>query len=144
MSKAAEATLIFAVAPSGLATTCLHACYLSALSACWLNGLAIGYRLFLIAVLSLVWLSQAKGLRARSCYLRYTAQQGWSISFDGGNEYCAVTIKSSTVVGSLVTFLHYATEDKAFDTLVIWKDALTPGDYRRLIVKLKLSDHGRV
>lgn len=144
MSKAAEATLIFAVVPSSMATTCLHACYLSALTACWLNGLAIGYRLFLGSLLGMAWLSQAKGLRARSCYLRYTAQQGWSISFDGGNEYRTVTIKSSTVVGSLVTFLHYATDDKAFDTMVIWKDALTPGDYRRLIVKLKLSDLGRV
>ncbi len=144
MSTAAEATLIFAVGPSRLAAICLHLCYVAALAACWLNGLAPGYRIFLTAMLGAAWLGQAKGLRAHTRYLRYTGFQGWSMSFDGGNEYCAVTIKSSTVVCGLVTFLHYASDVKAFNTLVVWKDALVPGDYRRLIVKLKLSDHGRV
>lgn len=117
--------------------------FLHALSvlACWLNDLTILYSLALSLLAIASWYFQHKACEASCIYLRYTPTDGWTVSFDG-NEYFVVQIRPTTMVGRMLTVLHFSAKN-SHSSLVIFKDAMTANDYRRLIVALKISGYSQ-
>jgi hypothetical protein len=118
--------------------------FLHALSvlACWLNDLTILYSLALSLLVIVSWHFQHnKACKASCIYLRYTPTGGWTVSLDG-NEYFVVQIRPTTMVGRMLTVLHFSAKN-SHSTFVIFKDAMTANDYRRLIVALKISGYSQ-
>ena len=114
---------------------CLHAL---AVLACWLNALPLTARLLLCIIISYSWYFQLKAHKAESTYLRYTSDSGWAIALQDRENYDSLTLKPSSVTGNLLTILHFDLE-KGSKTLMIFKDAMTANDYRKLIVLLKIT-----
>lgn len=142
MSKNTQQTLHFRILPSKQIkafSAALHAC---AMLACWLNALPIFYRAALAAVILTLWRLNTRRWNKEAVYLNYNGNTGWEISHDG-LDYAAVTILRSTVITNRVIFLHYAIDNRPHRSLLIAKDSLAINDFRRLIVKLKLSGYGK-
>lgn len=94
----------------------------------------------LSVLVAVSWFYHCTASKANSLYLRYTASEGWAVSF--GDVFHAVNIKPTTVVGRTLAVLHFTT-DSGGRTLVIFNDAMTASDFRRLIVKLKISGYSQ-
>lgn len=106
------------------------------ISACWFNDLPIGCQLMLFLLVMASAVIQHRACQTTGVHLRYTAQEGWAISFDG-QRYSVISVKPSTVVGSWLTVLYFET-DRGATALAIFNDAMSANDYRRLIVNLKI------
>ncbi len=144
MSKYSEPALHFTIAPSRILRVVLDVGYGLTLIACCLNSLPIMIQTILVFSLVGLWVRSSKACKAAWYYLSYTANQGWSVSYNGHN-YVAIALKSSTVTGPIMTFFHYNTgiaEDAKARAFVILRDAMSADDYRRLVVKLRLSGNG--
>lgn len=142
MPKTCQETLHFQVLPSkqvGVLNDVLHLC---AILACWFNNLQTPYQLLLIATLLVFWRRNRKRCEATPVFLSYTENTGWEVSLDGSN-YLHAMILDTTVMTSVVIFLHYKMDNRASRALVIAKDSLSVNDFRRLIIRLKLSARGR-
>ena len=117
---------------------CLH---VLSIFACWLSELPLVYRLILSLLVVLSWFVQHKVGEAANILLRYTVSESWAVSFDG-EHYLSINIKPTTVTGSMLTVLHFNI-DQHTRALVIFKDAMSSNDYRKLIVNLKISGYGQ-
>jgi hypothetical protein len=142
VSKKIEPTLSFRMKRSQIHDRLLTILHLLGLLACWLNNLPVGWRLGLSALLILLWARYYRGVRMATFYLSYTANQSWSVSFDGDN-YLPAKIEATTVITTLVALIHLSIDGKTAQSLIVFKDTLPVDDYRRLIVKLKLSGYGQ-
>lgn len=67
--------------------------------------------------------------------IKHSENLGWQIS--NGGDFEAVEILTSTVITTSFIFLQV--QDKP--TIIIANDALSEDDYRRFIVKLKITVH---
>lgn len=104
-----------------------------ALVACLLNALPFIIKLTVAAFIMLsLWISYRR-VKSESCKISYTEKTGWQIS--GGNGFESVEILGSTVVTIFVVFLHL----KHKPPIIIAYDALDDKEYRKLIVKLKMT-----
>jgi DNA topoisomerase VI subunit A len=71
--------------------------------------------------------------------LRYTRTTGWQICLDGQN-FLNITILKTTVVSKLAIFLHFHGKiNPRYKAIMIANDSLSANDYRRLMVKLKIT-----
>lgn len=113
-----------------------------AILACWLSDLHTFYRLILMSVILGLAYFENRRMKVALTYLRYTGHSGWQVSSDGKN-YLDASILGTTAMTNSVIFLHYRTEYQAHQVLLIGKDALANGDFRRLTVRLILSLRGR-
>ena len=110
--------------------------YFLALSACFMNSLALLVKLELaILVLLQAW-PMWRQFQASCWQLNYDDANSWKIS-ESSTMYF-IEILPSTVISRGFIFLHYRTDNKKFYRL-IFKDALlsNASDYRQLIVMLK-------
>lgn len=65
------------------------------------------------------------------------SETGWKIA--EGEEFTTIEILLSTVISTVAIFLHFKTDSKPNNTLVIFNDALAEDDYRSLMAKLKTT-----
>ncbi len=110
--------------------------YFLALSACFLNTLALALKISLaILILVHAWRTM-KRLARENWQLDFDDENGWQILETSTTK--TIQILPSTVISRYFTFLHYQTENQRFYRLIS-KDALQPNinDYRQLIVILK-------
>ena len=142
MSRNLDQSLHFTIQSSRLLTFTVIAIHLLAALSCWLAAMAISYKLMLLALVCFSWL--LSGASAKTCpiFLRYTAQQDWCLCGMGG-EYLPIRIRPSTVISRTLIVLHWTRAEKCIGNLVIFKDAMSPNDYRRLLVCLKISGCGQ-
>lgn len=141
MPKKHESTLRVTVGRSRHLNQAIDGLHVLSLSACWLSDLPIVYALVLSMLVVVSWPVRRKACETGCIFLRYTVAEGWAVSFDGGH-YLPIIIKPTTVTGGMLTVLHFSI-DKRARTLVIFKDAMSANDYRKLIVNLKISGYGQ-
>ncbi len=140
MAKYSESGQHFHIVASPRLARGVHALYVLALLACWLNSLALWIKLFSSAVVIGIGLASARAGKTAGFDLLYSVNQGWSV-LDAEQEYQSISIKPTTVISRWVVFLHFSFNDKVVRSRMILKDALLDDDYRRLIVKLKLTGY---
>lgn len=104
-----------------------------ALVACFLNALPFTIKLTTALCILLSMSASYRRLKSESRKISYTEKTGWQIS--GGNGFEPVEILGSTVVTIFVVFLHL----KHKPPIIIVNDALDDKEYRKLIVKLKMT-----
>lgn len=141
MPKKTETTLHFTIGRSRWLRQAIDCLHVLSMCACWLNDLPIVYRLILSLLVIASWFVQRTACKAGRIFVRYTVSEGWAVSFDG-EHYLAIKIKPTTVTGNMLTVLHFSI-DKHTRALVIFKDAMSANDYRKLIVNLKISGYGQ-
>lgn len=143
MSQKMESVLDFTIGDSRYLRLAVDGLHVLAVVACWFNALPFSWRLMLSlsAVASWFFQRQAYGDWV-GILLRYSAAEGWVVSFDG-EAYFAVTMQPSSVVSGWLIVLHFKIDRQRVRSLVIFKDAMSANDYRRLIVGLKISGCGR-
>ena len=137
MPNSPESASHFTIGRSLRLRLAINGLHVLSILASWLNDLPIFLNLLLSAVVMASWFFQYKACEADSIYLRYTLNDGWAVSFSADN-YLAVKIKPTTVVARMLIVLHLHADNRS-KTLVIFNDAMTAHDYRRLTVLLKIS-----
>ena len=142
MSKNFESTLDFVVVSSRMVRLLLSVLHVSAFLACWLNELPILARVIFSFGVVISWRISDSSDAAKRIHLRYTGKQGWKMSFNG-KDFLAIAIKPSSVITETMTFLHYTDALTAkFGVQLLVRDALPAGDYRKMLVALKLWVNG--
>jgi hypothetical protein len=136
-SKRLKYALLFLYALAGLASV--------------LNNLAIISQFFLLGLLGLSAYKTCQDLAIKTVTIKHSEPVGWQVLEN--NEFVAVEILKSSVITGLVVLLHCKKRDchchvfhkllanwRCCDnTIVIVNDALNASDYRRLIVRLKIT-----
>ncbi|MGR8941512.1 MAG: protein YgfX [Gammaproteobacteria bacterium] len=123
----------FALEPSGRLKTALIAAHGLALSAAWFSAAPLAGKVLLGLVIPVHLFLAVKNHHRQHHRIRYSTASGWNI--DGE----AVSILPSTVATPYAIWLHYQTLASAKKALLIVHDALPDAEFRRLIVKLKIS-----
>jgi hypothetical protein len=121
----------------------LSAGYCLALSAAFLNALALFLKIGLtILILCHAWRT-LKQLASANWQLDFDDENGWQILEASTTK--TIKILPYTVISKAFVFLHYQIGNQRFYRL-IFKDALLPNinDYRQLIVTLKTNHHAKV
>ena len=131
----------FRILPSSRAGVVNGVLHCVAILACWLSNLQMSSQTILTSLICIFWWVAKMRWNATPVYLRYTGNNGWRVSFDG-NSYHSAVILDTTIITSVVMFLHYNTENQAFRSLMIAKDSLSNNEFRRLRVRLTLSMRG--
>ena len=137
MSKNAQQTQHFRIAPSRRIRNVFDVLHVCAALACWLNALQPFYRLILTVVVLVLWGLNRKRWKAAPIHLRYTGNSGWAVSSDGLNYLTAVVLETTVVTNTLI-FLHFRVGEWLSRTLAIASDSLPENEFRRLAVRLKL------
>ena len=138
MTKNIHETLHFKLVPSKQIEMIVDALHLLAILACWLNALSRTYQLSLSVAVLALWFLHKRRRRAIPVHLSYTSAKGWEISYDGSH-YLIADILETTVITRIGVFFHYRIDDHFNRNLLIPKDSLPANDFRRLVVRLKLS-----
>ena len=107
--------------------------HLIAIGASLANALPMSMKLALLALISINYAKFYQRLNKEQRKIRFTEKQGWQLSEHG--EFESVTVLKSTVITTTFIFLHL----KNKPAFIIANDALPEDEYRRLIVKLKLT-----
>ncbi len=106
---------------------------------CWLADMPVAVKWGLSLVITVLGLVYAYQRRQVIIELRYTKATGWQICLDG-QDFLDISILKSTVVSNLAIFLHYHRKDNPrYKAIMIAHDSLSANDYRRLMVKLKIT-----
>jgi hypothetical protein len=106
-----------------------------ALGASIANTLPFVLKLGIASLIGLNFKMNFQRLKIERRKIRYTEKLAWEIS--DGDDFEAVDILKSTVITTTFIFLQINNKP----TLLIANDALDEDDYRRLIVKLKITAH---
>jgi hypothetical protein len=112
---------------------CIHTL---ALVASLLNNLPISLKGLLLLAITCHYYIYSTRQKAKHYRLEYN-EIGWQLAEN--DEFLTIEILPSTVVSRMAIFLHYKTEHKPINALVIFNDALVADDYRYLITKLKIT-----
>ena len=105
-----------------------------ALVACIMNSLPLLLKCVLLLAISGHFYINRKIPKLYQLEYNETA---WKIAEH--EDFTAIEILPSTVISIFAIFLHFKTDNKPNNTLVIFNDALAKDDYRHLIVKLKTT-----
>lgn len=100
------------------------------------NDLAVGIKLVILAAVALNYLFTVRTLQRAPAKIRYTEAQQWQIVLNG--EYQNVQILPETVLTTYAIFLSFKQNNKRRHWLIA-KDCLSEADYRKLLVKLKIT-----
>ena len=144
MFQHSEPGLLLVIKPSHRLTVLVILIHALALAASIANDLSLTFKLGLITCICLQGWLTVKHLKNEPYTIQYTETLGWQISKD--QDLVSIKILKSTVVTTFAIFLHYKensqpqfSKSPAKQTCLILNDALAEEDYRRLIVKLKIS-----
>jgi toxin CptA len=144
MFQHSEPPLLLIIKPSLSLTVLVILIHALALVASMANDLNLTFKLGLISCICLQGWLTVKHLKNEPYTIQYTETLGWQIS--KGHELVSIKILNSTVVTTFAIFLHYKENSQpqcsmspAKQTCLILNDALAEEDYRRLIVKLKIT-----
>jgi len=135
--------LLLTCHPSKLLRRIVVFLYLLALVASIANGLNLFIKMSLFILIVLYFRIGVRRLNDINYRIKYSDALGWALS--EGEEFVTIDIIRSTVITTQMLFLHfnYASNHskRLFNkqTLLILNDQLTVEDYRRLIVKLKIT-----
>lgn len=113
----------------------LHVC---AFAACWLNDMPKEYKWLLSSLVVVLWAFSDLFNRSSPYFLRYTANAGWELSLDG-IDYMEILILDGTVLTHYAILLYFKTNKPLGKSILIVRDSVSADDYRRFIVRLKLS-----
>jgi hypothetical protein len=97
------------------------------------NALPLAAKLTIVVLIGLNFKVSFPGLKREQRKIRHTEKRGWEISV--GGDFETATILQSTVVTTFLIFLHIQNKP----AILIANDALSRDDYRRLLVKLKMT-----
>ena len=123
----------FSLEPSRRLCIALVVAHGLALSAAWLSAVMLPVKAILGLVIPVHLFFVLKRQSNTHHLIRYCSESGWDI--DGE----AVSIMPSTVLTPFAVWLHYKYHDSGSKALLILHDAMSETDFRRLIVKLKIS-----
>jgi hypothetical protein len=107
-----------------------------ALLASVMNSLPSILKCVLLIILVSHYYFQLNKLKTKHHRIEHN-ETGWRLALD--NSFEEIQILPSTVISIFVIFLHFKTDNKPKQTLVIVSDALADEDYRCLIVRLKTT-----
>ena len=141
VTKDPQPAFLFTIARSRWRLYVVHFLHVLAVLGCWLNSLPVALRLTAVLLVLTSWVFQYSASLVASVFLRYSTAGDWSLSYDGVT-FVAINIKPETVLGSLLTVLHFKT-DKQSGSLLVFKDAVAANQYRKLLVQLKISGQSR-
>jgi membrane-bound toxin of toxin-antitoxin system len=88
---------------------------------------------------NLIFMLQQYYFTAKNFSLRYSAGQGWQ--FATGKDFYPIEILPTTVITRFVTILHFKGQDGEKWAILIFSDAVTAENYRKLKVQLKITEH---
>ncbi len=143
MNREVNLPLLLTCHPSKLLRRIVVFLYLLALVASIANGLNLFIKMSLFILIVLYFRIGVRRLNDINYRIKYSDALGWALS--EGEEFVTIDIIRSTVITTQMLFLHfnYASNHskRLFNkqTLLILNDQLTVEDYRRLIVKLKIT-----
>ena len=144
MPQQSEPALLLAIKPSQRLRWLVILIHGLALAASLDNDLDLIFKLELLTVICLQGWLTLKRLKNEHYSLKHTEALGWQLSKD--HDLVSIEILNSTVVTAFALFLHYkersqphAQSSQAKQTRLLLNDALADEDYRRLIVKLKIT-----
>lgn len=133
LAKINDASFLAELKPSKNLQRLFIVIHCLALGASAANALPLAAKLAIIFLIGLNFKIGFSRLKNEHRKIRYSEKLGWTVS-DGGN-FVAVIIAKTTVITTFFIFLHL--QNKA--AILIASDALNEGDYRQLIVKLKMT-----
>ena len=90
----------------------------------------------LIVISLFIYIKQAIG--SPVIYIKYSAGKAWEIA-SLENQLHSVEILSSTVLTSFLIIFHYKAQNDQKKSIIIYKDALELGQFRQLLVELKIT-----
>lgn len=140
MPENTNASQLFEIRPSRSATKLLRLLQVLALIGCWLNSLPEEYRIAIGALLIGLIIIPNRYRNESAMQLRYTPNNNWLLRTGQDNDFFIITILSSTTITDWAIFLHYKTNSQLSGALLIAKDSLMADSFRRLKVRLKLSE----
>lgn len=132
----------FVIKPSQLHEKLLKVLHVLAILACAVSTMGAIFKMALIGSILVLRMTANRGRQSGIYQLRFTEFSGWEMAFEH-NDYNRVTISESTVVTAFVIFLHCNMQNQTSKTLLIANDSLSKNDFRRLIVRLRISGHER-
>lgn len=112
--------------------------YVCAFAACWLSDMPKEYKWLLSSLVVVLWVLSNIFNDSSPYFLRYTANVGWELSLDG-TDYMEILILDGTVLTHYAILLHFETNKPLSQSILIVRDSVSADDYRRFIVRLKLS-----
>jgi hypothetical protein len=132
----------FKLSVSRLKCQILLILHLATVLACWLNPISWVYSLIFSLILLYSWHYQYRSCSSEACNLRYTDNHGWCVCLANNATFIPVQMQKSSTVSPLLTILHFIIENQP-KSYVIFNDAMSVDEYRRLSVLLRTSVHIR-
>lgn len=112
--------------------------HLIGLLACWQNSLAVDIRLILLGlILVSLFIRLSDYNKTHYKWLRLTQQSGWELALND-KVFMPITLGRASVITSWVMFLYCETEKKK-GIIVVFCDALSNREYRRLLALVRTS-----
>jgi len=136
MSKTAAPTLNLLVKSSTYQFILVQTLHIITFVACWLNNLPLMLQIALSALVISSGIYQYNHPQS-DFYLRYSNKNQWSAGFNN-QHFQPVVIQTTTVMTQWLVILHFEINQRSF-TRLIFRDALSDIDYRRLVVELKIN-----
>jgi len=144
MPQQPESTLLLVINTSNRLRAIVILIHVLALGASIANDLALIFKLGLITAICLQGWLTVKHLKKENYTIKYSEALGWQLSKD--YDLVSIEILNSTVVTPFAIFLHYKVSSqpdflikRTKQTRLILNDMLPDGDYRHLLVKLKIT-----
>ena len=142
MSKKYETNHTFKIHRSLLLTRWLVFLHAIAIVAVFINALDLIYKVIItlmVLVSLLVYLKRE--INFHDLIIRYSTEFGWEVAYSENN-FDAIEVLDSTVITRYIIILNFI-QNKKKQTILICRDALFYDEYRKLMVKLKISGISR-
>lgn len=94
--------------------------------------------LVLVVLVSFIWQWKKHQLKPDSLVLKHNDAKGWEL-IDQQGKTCSVTIGKSSVATTFLTVLHLEHSGRLHHIMLIPRDSVSAEDYRKLVVRLKIS-----
>jgi hypothetical protein len=136
LHKKQEPPLLIELKPSKRLKWLLIAIHALAAASNFANALPLAVKLTLATAIFFHLHFMMKRSMNERCKIKHTEALNWELS--GGDQFKPIQILNSTVIGTFAVFLHF-TVDSHRQSMLIANDALNKDDYRRFIVRLKIT-----
>jgi hypothetical protein len=136
MAKNTAPALNLPIKSSAYQSILLKTLHIMSFAACWLNNLPLTIQIALSALVIGSGFYQYKQPQS-DFYIRYSDKNQWSAALNN-QQFQPITIRTTTVITQWLVILHFEIEQRLV-TRLIFSEALSNHDYRRLIVALKIN-----
>lgn len=138
MHNTVDYTLYFKVERSTYKVSLILIIHFLSFVACFLNGLSTQYQLILFFFVGVSLIIQLFGYTKQcTACLKCVDGNGWALAFDS-HAFIPIDIATTTILTSLFTVLYFR-QGEAKKILLIFKDAMSDKEYRKLRVTLKTT-----